>query len=209
MKKVELTRYYLWFFPLVALAAVGLVWVHQSRSVAAFGGYDLNDISGRYVSAETAYDVSTSHDAGGGNVGAPVFFATTAVMQIDGNGNVYGESDGFYGGTPPPGVNLGPSFFHGKYTIDVNSGRLEFKTCSDPGPFGGNAPGGGVVLPLCNTTGAVVYKTLVGYPAITADTGAARTFTTVEQINNSDASKGGCCATTGFLVHARVWVRTP
>jgi hypothetical protein len=206
MKKVKLTRYYLWLLPLALLAVVGVVLVHPSRRVAAIGGYDLNDISGRYVSAETAYDISTSHIDVNGDYGAPVFFVTTAVMYVDGNGNVFGESDGFYGGTPPPGVNLGPSFFHGKYTIEPSSGRLTFKTCSYPGPFGASGT-------PCDTTGGAthpVYKTLVGYPAVLEDTGsAARTFTTVDQINNSDASQGGCCATTGYLVHARVWIRTP
>lgn len=174
------------------LAIVGLVWAHRS-SLAKGGRFHLQ---GRYVSAETAFDVSTEHDAGGGNVGPPVFFAATAVMEADGKGNVSGESDGFYGGTPPPGVNLGPAWFKGVYTIDPN-GRVEIDTCSTAteGFFADTTP--------CDFSGATVFKTQVGYLL----DGDGKTLTTVEQINKSDSSLGGCCATTGFLVHARVWTK--
>jgi hypothetical protein len=158
-----------------------------------FGPYSL---FGRYVSAETAYDVSSVHDAGGGNVGSPVFFAGTSLMLSDAKGDVCGESDGFYGGTPPPGVNLGPSYFHGTYTVEAN-GRITINTCSDIGFC--------ATLGACDTSGATVYKTQVGYLLDFFGT----KVTTVEQINSSDSSKGGCCATTGFLVHARVWTKIP
>jgi hypothetical protein len=154
-------------------------------------------LQGRYVSAETAYDVSSVHDAGGGNVGSPVFFAATAVMEVDKKGKVSGESDGFYGGTPPPGVNLGPSWFKGTYSIDSN-GRVTIKTCTTAvtGFFADSTP--------CVTDGTVEYKTQVGY----LQNSDGNTLTTVEQINNSDSSQGGCCAVTGFLVHARVWTKS-
>jgi hypothetical protein len=117
-------------------------------------------------------------------------------MEADGKGNVSGESDGFYGGTPSPGVNLGPAWFKGTYTIDPN-GRVTITTCST-GTVGFFAD-----MSACVTDGSVVYKTNVGY----LQDGDGKTLTTVEQINNSDASMGGCCATTGFLVHARVWTK--
>jgi hypothetical protein len=190
MKNVRLSRYYLLLCLPVFLALVGLVWGQPvDPPKPTFGLYSL---FGRYVSAETAYDVSTVHDAGNGNVGSPVFFAGTSLMLADGKGNVCGESDGFYGGTPPPGVNLGPSYFHGTYTVDPH-GRVTINTCSDTA-FCAN-------LGACVTDGTKLYKTQVGY----LQSFFGYTVTTVEQINNSDSSKGGCCATTGFLVHSRVW----
>jgi hypothetical protein len=194
VRKGRLTRYgLLMLLGALLLAAVGLVWVHPSS--LAKGG--MEGLQGRYVSAETGYDVSSVHDAGGGNVGSPVFFATTAVMEADGKGNVSGESDGFYGGTPPPGVNLGPSWFKGTYSIDSN-GRVTITTCTTTvaGFFADSTP--------CVTNGTVEYKTQVGY----LQGSDGKTLTTVEQINNSDSSKGGCCAVTGFLVHARVWTKS-
>jgi hypothetical protein len=190
MRETKLTRYgVLTFLGLLLLAFAGLVWGHRSSLADGHSyGYQLR---GRFISAETAYDVSTVHDAGGGNIGSPVFFATTSVMQADGHGNVSGESDGFYGGTPPPGVNLGPSWFKGVYAIDTN-GRVTITACSTttPGFFADTTP--------CVTDGTVEYKTWVGYLG-------GSTLTTVDQINNSDSSMGGCCAATGYLVHARTW----
>ncbi len=194
MRKARLTRYgLLVLLGALLLMSLGLVWVH--RSSLADGGKQ--GLKGRYISAETAYDVSSVHNAGGGNVGSPVFFATTAVMEADGKGNVSGESDGFYGGTPPPGVNLGPSWFKGTYSIDSN-GRVTITTCTAAvaGFFEDTTP--------CVTNGTVAYKTQVGY----LQDADGKTLTTVEQINSSDSSKGGCCAVTGFLVHARVWTKS-
>jgi len=178
----------------LSLTFLGVVWAHDSSP--AYGGK--HSLKGRYVSAETAYDVSTEHVVpdGSGNVGPPIFFAATAVMEADGKGNVSGESDGFYGGTPPPGVNLGPAWFKGTYSIDSN-GRVTITSCSTAvtGFFADITP--------CLTIGTVEYKTQVGY--LQDDDG--NKLTTVEQINNSDSSQGGCCAVTGFLVHARVWTK--
>lgn len=193
MRKPKLTRFRLSIFlGALSVAFAALVWA-QHPNLANGGKHYLQ---GRYVSAETAYDVSTVHDAGGGNVGSPVFFATTAVMEVDPKGNVSGESDGFYGGTPPPGVNLGPSWFKGTYSIDSN-GRVTINTCTTAatGFFADTTP--------CIVDGTVEYKTQVGY---LADSDGNK-LTTVEQINNSDSSQGGCCAVTGYLVHARVWTK--
>jgi hypothetical protein len=193
MRKARLTRYGLWaLLGALLLACVGLVWAQHSRF--AQGGEQ--NLQGRYISAETGYDTSSVHPAGSGNVGSPVFFVATTVMQADGEGNVSGEADGFYGGNPPPGVNLGPSWFKGTYSIDSN-GRVTITTCSTTvtGFFQDTTP--------CVTNGTVAYNTQVGY----LQDGDGNTLTTVDQINNSDSSKGGCCALTGYLVHARVWTK--
>jgi hypothetical protein len=168
-------------------------------------GFVLKDFKGRYVSAENAYDISSVHDAGGGNVGSPIVFAATAVIIADGKGFVCGESDGFYGGFPPPGVNLGPSFFHGTYTVSPIDGRIVITTCEDSIRVKCAVAGCAICADKtpCVTDGSVVYKTQVGY----LQDKDAKKVTTVEQINSSDASLGGCCATTGFLVHKREWAR--
>jgi hypothetical protein len=218
MKKLALQRYHVWTFLLALFALVGLVWAQSSSTTSSQSSsttcspttaapcssiptFGLNDVRGRFISAETAEDVSTEHDAGNGNVGPPIFFAATAVMLADGNGNVCGQSDGFYGGTPPPGVNLGPATFHGTYTVDPPTGRIVITTCSDSGPFCGVSN----VASPCDTTGKAVFKAQLGY----IQSHGARRITTTEQINASDASQGGCCAVTGFLVHPRVWTRRP
>lgn len=204
MKRVKLTRYHLWMFLVASLALAGLVWTHHTRTFADdHAAFDLTSASGRYVSAESAYDVSSVHALAAPNgsiAGGPVFFAGTAVAQFDGMGNVCGESDGFYGGFPPPGVNLGPNLFHGTYAVEAITGRITILTASDGAPSVANV--------FCGTNAAIdttgkktVFKTQVGYLQDTR--GSA--ITTAEQINISDSSKGGCCATTGFLVHPRVW----
>lgn len=198
MKKGTLVRYFALILLLASLALAGIVWA-QSGPMSAIPTFSVADVHGRFISAETAQDVSTEHDAGNGNVGPPIFFAATAVMLADGNGNVCGQSDGFYGGTPPPGVNLGPATFHGTYTVDPTTGRIVITTCGDAGPFCGVSN----VASPCDTTGKTVFKTQVGY----IQSHHARRIGTTEQINASDASQGGCCAVTGFLVHHRVWTR--
>ena len=189
---------------LVSLALAGLLWARFATLVRA-DNFDLHDVRGRYVSAETAYDVSSVHPLAAPNgsiAGGPVFFAVTAVMVADGFGKVCGETDGFYGGFPPPGVNLGPNLFHGTYTVEPVTGRITILTVSDGAPSMTNVFCG-TNTPI-NTTGTAAYKTQVGY---LQNDDAAQTITTSEQINNSDSSQGGCCATSGFLVHARVWTR--
>ena len=181
MKQRRLSPYYLLLCLPVLLALVGLIWGRSLTSAKAT--FDLDDLNGRYVSAETAYDVSTFHPVAPGSYVTPVFFATTAVMVADGNGNVCGESDGFYGGTPPPGVNLGPAYYHGTYTIDAN-GRITISICSDTG--------------FCATTGAcaVVEAEQVGY----LQSHGANRVTTADQIIHGNSS-------SGFLVHSRVWTK--
>jgi hypothetical protein len=203
MRKVRFARYLLVVFLVGLVAAVGFV-LSRPKHVSAKKTFDIDDVRGRYVSAETAYDVSSVHafaTPNGSLVGPPVFFAATAVMIADGNGNVCGESDGFYGGTPPPGVNLGPNLFHGTYTVEAATGRITILTASDGAPSVANTFCG-TTTPI-TTTGSAVYKTQVGY----LQDDDAHTITTSEQINNSDSSQGGCCAVTGFLVHPRVWTK--
>lgn len=193
MRKIKITRYgVLTILCALGLAFAGLFWAHHS-GLAVSSGYSLQ---GRYISAETGYDASTVHPADNSNVGPPIFFATTTVMEADGKGNVSGEADGFYPGISAAGVNLGPAWFKGVYAIDTN-GRVTITTCSTTtaGFFADTTP--------CVTNGTVEYHTWVGY-VLDNDTG---TLTTVDQINNSDSSQGGCCAVTGFLVHARTWTK--
>lgn len=215
MERIKLGRYVVVVFLVGSLALVGFVLSRPKHAMAQAPAaaaapappdpFSLEDVEGRYVSAETAYDVSSVHAFAAPNgslVGPPVFFAATAVMVADGDGNVCGESDGFYGGTPPPGVNLGPNLFHGTYTVEAATGRVTILTVSDGPPSLANVFCG-TTTPI-NTTGTSVFKTQVGY--ISGHGG--KQLVTTEQINASDASKGGCCAVTGFLVHARVWTRT-
>ena len=211
MKSVRFTRSVVAVFLVGSLALGGFVLSRPRHAMAQAppgspppDPFNLDDVEGRYVSAETAYDVSSVHAFAAPNgslVGPPVFFAATAVMVADGNGNVCGESDGFYGGTPPPGVNLGPNLFHGTYTVEGATGRVTILTASDGPPSAANVFCG-TTAPI-NTTGTSVFKTQVGY--ISGRDG--KQLVTTEQINASDSSKGGCCATTGFLVHARVWTK--
>ncbi|MGB7592677.1 MAG: hypothetical protein WCD04_18695 [Terriglobia bacterium] len=197
MKKARFSRYYLLLCLPVLVALVGLVWGVPVTTPCLFSRATL---SGRYISAETAYDVSSVHATADetGNVGSPVFFAATGVMVANGKGFVCGQSDGFYGGTPPPGVNTGPAGFHGTYTVD-SAGRVTITTCAD------TEPGFCADTTTCTTNGTKVYKTQVGY---LLDIVGSK-VSTVEQINSSDSSEGGCCATTGFLVHARMWTKIP
>jgi hypothetical protein len=184
MKKLRLSRYYLLLCVPVLVALVGLLW---GRPVSGPSLYNLCELNGRYVSAEYAYDISSVHTEGD-TVGPPIWFATSAVMQADGRGNVCGESDGFYSlmtSGQIPGGNLGPSYFHGTYTVDAN-GRVTVSTCSDSG--------------FCATRGpcAPVTKVQVGYLQSPLGTALA----TVEQ-------EFGASFSSGFLVHSRVWTRDP
>ena len=186
MKKAKFSRYYLLLCLPVLLALVGLVWGRPTTVSAVF---DTDDLNGRYVSAETAYDTSSVHNTSigtdGGVVGPPIFYAATAVMEADGKGNVCGESDGFYSGITAPGVNLGPAYYHGKYTIDAN-GRITISICSDSA--------------FCHTAGAcgTVTTEWVGY--LQSHNGI--TLATVGQIIPTSFS-------SGFLVHSHVWTRDP
>ncbi|HXX32845.1 MAG TPA: hypothetical protein VEM15_00085 [Thermodesulfobacteriota bacterium] len=147
-------------------------------------------IFGRYVSAENAYDTSSVH-ANGSLVGPPIFFATAEVMFLDGQGNVCGSADGFYSGIDNTGVNLGPSLFHGTYTID-GTGRITILTCSDGAPSSGNQ--------FCATFTpcSPVTKAQVGY----LQGWDGKKIVTVEQIGfGTDPDS------TGFLVHKREWTK--
>ena len=154
-------------------------------------------VQGRYVSAENAADTSSVHafaDPNGSLVGPPIPFATVEVMIADGAGNVCGEADGFYSGISAPGVNLGPSLFHGIYTIDPADLRITIKTCSDGAPSHTNK--------FCATSNpcAAVTKVQVGY---LQDAHDGRKIVTVEQ-----TGFGTDPDSTGFLVHKHVWTRS-
>ncbi len=190
----KVTRACLIVVALLALVGLAAAGSHGRRH------FNLADVDGRYVSAETAYDISQ------GNALPAVLFAGASVMIADGQGHVCGESDGFYGGNPPPGLNLGPSLFHGTYTVEATTGRITIITASDGPPVPLTNVFCGTTAPI-DTTGAVVFKTQVGYLQSDGGDGAGNKIVTTEQINASDASQGGCCATSGFLVHARVWTK--
>jgi|GEM_PF-772314 hypothetical protein len=158
-------------------------------------GHDHNhrfNVSGRYVSAENAYDVSSVH-ANGSLVGPPIFFATAEVMALDGKGNVCGAADGFYSGIDNPGVNLGPTLFHGTYTIDPN-GRIVITTCSDGLQTSASQ--------FCATVGAcpnpLATSVQVGY--VQGPDG--KKIVTVNQ-----TGFGTDPDSTGFLVHKREWTK--
>lgn len=186
------------------LALVGLVAAQANRSRTGLqpGGrnagvehehFDLDDVHGRYVSAENAADTSSVHAFSapdGSLVGPPIPFATVEVMVADGRGNICGESDGFYSGISAPGVNLGPSLYHGTYTVDPADGRVTILTCSDGAPTTTNK------FCATSTPCASVTKAQVGYLQ------AAHTskIVTVEQ-----TGFGTDPDSSGFLVHKRVW----
>jgi hypothetical protein len=202
MKLPNVVKYSLLLGLVTVFALTGVTWASGDDDDSKTFG--LNSLKGRYISAEDAYDVSSVHAAAAPNaslVGPPVFFAGATVMVADGKGNVCGESDGFYGGTPPPGVNLGPNLFHGTYTVEAGTGRVTIITAGDGAPSLTNVFCG-TTTPII-TTGVTVFKTQVGY----LQGHHADKVATVEQINASDSSKGGCCATSGFLVHHRNWTR--
>jgi len=119
------------------LALVGLVSAQHPR-----GHFDLDDVHGRYVSAEIFYDTSSVHAFAAPNgslVGGPIYVASAEVLQADGKGNVCGEVDGFYA-YPGPGANTGPSFYHGQYTVGATDGRVVITTCSDASTVTGICP---------------------------------------------------------------------
>jgi len=207
MRKLALTRYAVALFVMGSIAVAGFVLSRPKHAMAQAPAasspttpapdpdpFSLEDVEGRYVSAENAYDVSSVHPFAAPNgslAGGPIFFATTAVMKADGDGNVCGESDGFYGGFPPPGVNLGPVLFHGTYAVEAGTGRVTILTCSDGPPSAANT--------FCGTSTpcAPVSKEQVGY----VQGHEARVITTVEQTGVGDPD------VTGFLVHKRVWTK--
>ncbi len=176
----------------IVFLALPISLLAEDRGQAA--AFKLKDFKGRYVSAENAYDLSSVHAFAAPDsslVGPPIFFATAEVIVSDGKGNVCGEADGFYSGISAPGVNLGPSLYHGTYTIDANTGRITILTCSDGAPSDTNK------FCATSTPCAAVTKAQVGY--LQAQ-GRAKTVVTVEQIGfgtDEDSS--------GFLVHKREW----
>ena len=193
MKTMTLTR--LATFVVASLALMGLV-LTQPKPAFAQATFGLQDVQGRYVSAENAYDTSSVHAFTAPDsslVGPPIVFAATAVMVADGNGNVCGESDGFYSGITAPGANLGPSLYHGTYSVEADTGRITVETASDGAPSPTNK--------FCATSTPIppsaVTKTQVGYLQGNGSTKIA----TVEQVfGNPNLSPG-------FLSHHRVWTK--
>lgn len=188
MKKVTLARRALW---LLIVAPLALARLASAQFVPSY--FLINDVEGRYISAENAADTSSVHAFAAPDdslVGPPIPFATVELMLADGQGHVCGESDGFYSGISAPGVNLGPSLYHGTYIVETN-GRVTIETCSDGAPSATNkfcAP-----LPPC----AAISKVQVGYLS-----GGKTTIVTVEQ-----TGFGTDPDSTGFLVHKRVWTK--
>jgi hypothetical protein len=169
--------------------------------LAADRGFTKKDIEkhvpGRYVSAENAYDLSSVHAFAGADaslVGPPIFFATAEVMVLDGKGNVCGESDGLYSGISAPGVNLGPSLYHGTYTVDPADGRITILTCGDGAPSDTNKFC--ATFTPCDT----VTKAQVGYVQNVKPGGTK--IVTVEQ-----TGYGTDPISSGFLVHKREWTK--
>lgn len=192
MRKVTAKQYYLWILPVALVALAGLVWI-RPKPVSAGRGFGLEDVQGRYVSAETFYDTSSVHPFAAPNnslVGGPIEVASAEVLQADGRGNVYGEVDGFYG-YPGPGSNTGPSFFHGQYTVDVN-GRVAITTCSDAG----NPTTIGTDNTVCPPSAEGNSTRLqVGY---IQDEDATKIVTVSQFLS-------GYPDATGFVVHTHVW----
>ena len=195
MKIVKPSRHFLWIPLLVLLAFVGLLWNRPRPVSADKHGFDLDDVRGRYVSAETFYDTSSVHPFAAPNgslVGGPIEVGSAEVLQADGKGNVFGEIDGFYG-FPGPGSNTGPSFYHGQYTVDPN-GRVAITTCSDAG----TPTTIGTDNTICpasvegNST-----RLQVGY--LQGDDG--NKMVTVSQFLS------GFPDSTGFVVHTRTWTK--
>ena len=184
MKTVTGARCHLWFLIVALLGLAGLVSAQSDPSKHHF---DLDDVQGRYVSAENAFDVSSVH-ANGSLVGPPIFFATAEVMVADGKGNVCGEVDGFYSGIDAPGVDLGPSFFYGTYAVDAN-GRITITIwgttafCASPAPPAGAASASSVQ---------------VGY---LQDKDGKKIVTVSQTGFGTDPDS------SGFLVHKHVWTR--
>jgi hypothetical protein len=170
----------------------GLVW-NRPKPVSAKKGFDLDDVHGRYISAETFYDTSSVHPFAAPNdslVGGPIEVASAEVLEADGRGNVYGEVDGFYG-YPGPGSNTGPAFYHGQYTVDAN-GRVAITTCSDAGTPITIGTDHTVCPPSAEGNST---RLQVGY--LQGDDG--NKLVTVSQFLS------GFPDSTGFVVHTRVW----
>ena len=176
----------MWLTVVALLAFAGLA--------SAQDGYYLFDVHGRYVSAENAFDTSSVHavTAQSSLVGSPIFFATAELMLADGQGNVCGEVDGFYSGIDAPGVDLGPSYFYGTYTVGLADGRVVITTWPTMG-FCVSAPNPG----LLSSNVQVGYLQDIG-----ADTTGATKIVTVDQVY-----PGTDPDSTGFLVHIHVWTR--
>jgi hypothetical protein len=189
----KLTRACLLVVALLALAGLAAAESHPRHH------FNLGDVDGRYVSAENAADTSSVHnftppgESDGGLIGPPVPFATAEVMVADGNGNVCGEADGYYSGITAPGVNLGPSLYHGTYTVDPADGRITILTCSDGTPSPTNK------FCATSTPCATVTKTQVGYLQA-ADAGGK--IVTVEQVF------GDPNLSPGFLLHKHEWTKS-
>lgn len=116
----------------VLVALAGLVWI-QPKRVSAQSRLGLSNFRGRYVSAEIVPDTSQvgslTGQTGPTRLGSPLFDGMAEVMDADGRGNVFGESD-FTVGQPLPSRTR--SFRHGQYTVD-GDGRVVITTCPDAG----------------------------------------------------------------------------
>jgi len=167
------------------LALVGLVSAQHPR-----GHFDLDDVHGRYISAEIFYDTSSVQSIGGVVTG-PIYVASAEVLHADGKGNVCGEVDGFYA-YPGPGANTGPSFYHGQYTVGKTDGRVVITTCSDASTVTGICQDSS---PCPASAEGNSTRLQVGY--IQGDDG--NKMVTVSQFES------GYPDSTGFVAHTRTW----
>jgi len=195
MKNVRISRWYLLLALPLVLGALALFLAPRSGRGSGYGGYQNWDLKGRYVAAETGYDSSSSHPTTDSNVGPPVFYSSTQVMDADGHGYVCGSADGFYAGVFPGGTNFGQQFYHGTYTIDSH-GRVTIITCPDSA----------FCATKCTACADDVVTTIqVGYLASTIGS----TLATAEQAFGAPYNPYPQAFSSTFLVHSHVWIRDP
>jgi len=213
------------------------ILVFAGRGVASAQLFTTNDFKGRFITSAHGDDQSSTNpfaSPDSSNIGPSINFVSTGVMISDGAGHVCGESSGLYGGfigangsqgslcngqTGCPVSNSGPTTFHGTYTVDAVTGRIQIDTCAD-GPIVPNTglkTGGPFVAPIqtfcmnpppnCLDTNSPIigasadsennHKTQLGY----LQNHAALAIGTVERENNSFSS--------GFIVINRLWQKQP
>ncbi len=205
------------------------------RGIASAQLFTTTDFKGRFIASAHGDDQSSTHPFStpdDSNIGPSINFVSTGVMISDGAGHVCGESSGLCGGfigangvmgslcngqTGCPVSNSGPTTFHGTYTVDAVTGRIQIDTCADMLPIMGDARTSQTITtiqtfcvvsqPNCTGTKSSIigadadsannHKTQLGY----LQNHAALAVGTVERENNSFSS--------GFIVINRLWQKQP